>query len=311
VIVPFFVLFAIASMTKPVTATSILILHDEGKLSVDDPASKYLPPLKEARLGGHPPQHEVTIRDLLTHTSGVAGIPKVHGPLRDAVEQAAGKPFQFEPGSRGQYGPGMTYCGRIIEGVSGKPYEEFLRERIFQPLKMADTTFHPTPDQAQRLAKLYKLSGDKGSIEPATHWIADASPRRAVDPSASLFSTAADLARFHQAILNGGRLEGVRILSEVSARLMTRNHTGEMAAGFFPGLGWGLGWCVVREPQGAARMLSPGSFGHGGVFGTQGRIDPKRELVLIQMCQRLGFGNADGTELRAAFQELAVKAALD
>jgi len=304
-------IFAIASMTKPVTATAVMILQDEGKLSIDDPVSKHLPRFKDVALPSGPPSRGLTIRDLMTHTSGVGGSQRNQGSLKETVDLIAQQPLKFEPGSRWQYSPGLTVCGRVIEVVSGQPYDEFLEERIFEPLGMVDTTFHPTPDKQGRLARLYKPGKDKGSIEPTSHWLSELSHGRTPNPSGGLFSTASDMARFYQMILNGGQLEGRRIVSTEAVRQMTRVHTGDLTTGFTPGNGWGLGWCIVRRPQGVTKMLSPGTYGHGGAFGTQGWVDPTRQMIFVLMIQRTGFGNSDGSAIRAAFQELAVKAVRD
>ncbi|MHC4401118.1 MAG: serine hydrolase domain-containing protein [Planctomycetota bacterium] len=301
-------LFAIASMTKPITATAVMILQDEGKLSVDDPVSKHIPRFRKAALESGPPAREITIRDLMTHTSGVGSSQRAERSLKETVDLIAKEPLKFEPGSRWQYGPGLNVCGRIIEVASGRPYDAFLEERVFRPLGMVDTTFHPTPAQRERLARIVKPGKDGKSIEPASHWLVDDAGQRAPNPSGGLFSTAADMARFYQMILGGGRLDGQRIVSQEAVEQMTRLQTGDLVTGFTPGNGWGLGWCVVRQPEGVTKMLSPGTFGHGGAFGTQGWVDPKRRMIFVLMIQRTGFGNSDGSDIRGAFQQIAVEA---
>jgi CubicO group peptidase (beta-lactamase class C family) len=301
-------LFAIASMTKPITATAVMILQDEGKLSVEEPVSKYLPEFKSASLKSGPPSREITIRDLLTHTSGVGGGQRTEQTLKATAEMIAHQPLRFEPGSKWQYSPGLNVCGRIIEVVSKKPYDAFLAERIFRPLGMVDTTFQPTPEQRERLARLYRPGPKAKSLELASHWLVDDAGQRAPNPSGGLFSTAADMARFYLMVLDGGELDGRRIVSKAAAGQMTRLQTDDLTTGFTPGNGWGLGWCIVRQPQGVTAMLSPGTFGHGGAFGTQGWVDPRRRMIFVLMIQRTGFGNSDGSEIRRAFQELAVQA---
>jgi len=304
-------IFAIASMTKPITATAVMILQDSGKLSVDDPVSKYIPQFREVSIDGKRASREITIRDLMTHTSGVGGSQRNQGSLQRTVELIAEQPFQFQPGSKWKYSPGLTVCGRVVEVASGQPFDRFLDERIFRPLKMVDTTFCPTPLQRDRLAQLYKPSADKKSIQATAHWISELSEDRTPNPSGGLFSTASDMARFYQMILNGGQLDGERIVSEAAVRQMTNVQTGDLITGFTPGNGWGLGWCIVREPQGVTRMLSPGTFGHGGAFGTQGWVDPVREMIFVLMIQRTGFGNGDASDIRGKFQEIAVQAIRD
>jgi CubicO group peptidase (beta-lactamase class C family) len=305
-------LFAIASMTKPITATAVMILRDEGKLSLDDPVSKHLPAFREVTLrDGGRPQQEMTIRHLLTHTSGLGGSQQNQGTLAETVELLARRPLDFEPGSKWQYSPGLSVCGRIVEVVSRQPFEDFLAERIFRPLGMGDTSFHPTTGQQERIARLYQPTKDKQSIEATTHWLSDLSEDRTPNPSGGLFSTAEDMARFYQMILGGGQYAGRRILSKAAVEEMTRVQTGELTTGFTPGNGWGLGWCVVREPQGVTQMLSPGSHGHGGAFGTQGWIDPSRQMIFVLLIQRTNFGNSDASDLRAALQQAAVDAIQD
>jgi CubicO group peptidase (beta-lactamase class C family) len=301
-------IFAIASMTKPITATAVMILRDEGKLSIDDKVSKYIPRFKNASLKDAPPSRQLTIHDLITHTSGVGGSQQNQESLKKTVALIAEQPLLFEPGSRWKYSPGITVCGRIVEVVSGRPFDEFLDERIFKPLDMVDTTFFPTAEQQKRLARLYKPGKQPGTIEPAQHWLNRLSAERTPNPSGGLFSTARDMARFYQMILGGGELNGRRIVSQESVRRMTTLQTGELTTGFTPGNGWGLGWCIIRHPQGVTRMLSPGTFGHGGAFGTQGWVDPRREMIFVLMIQRTGFGNGDASRIREAFQELAVRA---
>ncbi|GIW81559.1 MAG: serine hydrolase [Gemmatales bacterium] len=301
-------IFAIASMTKPITATALMILVDEKKVALDDPVAKYIPAFGNVKLrNGQKPKQTMTIRHLMTHTSGLAGSQRNEGSLENTVVELAKRPLLFEPGTRWQYSPGLTVCGRIIEIVAKQPYEQFLEERIFQPLKMKDTTFFPTKEQQKRVVSLYRPGKEK-SLQATTHWISELSDKRTPNPSAGLFSTAADLANFYQMVLHDGEWNGKRILSKEAVSQMTRVQTGELQTGFTPGNGWGLGWCVVRKPEGVTGMLSPGTFGHGGAFGTQGWVDPRKKAIYVLLIQRTGFGNSDASAIRAAFQELAAKA---
>ena len=303
-------LFGIASMTKPITATALLILVDEGKLSIDDPVEKYIPAFAHAKLTSGEPVRGLTIRHLLTHTSGLVGDQHCPESLAATAEMLAARPFGFQPGEKWEYSPGLNVVGRIIEIVSGQPHEEFVTERILQPLGMSDTTFHPTSEHRKRLTVIYALRQDKEehALVPAHRWISDGSPEVVPSPSGGLFSTAGDMFRFYQMILDGGVWEGRRIASAEAVAAMTHIQTGDLETGFTPGNGWGLGWCVVREPQDVTGMLSPGTFGHGGAFGTQGWVDPQRRMIFVLMIQRTGFGNSDGADIRRIFQELAVKA---
>lgn len=299
-------LFAIASMTKPITGTAVMILKDQGKLSLDDPVSKYIPEFKSASLKTGLPKRPITIRDLVTHTSGLVGSQQNTGTLKQTAVNLAKRPLGFEPGSKWQYSPGMSVAGRIVEVVAGEPFDVFLQKHIFDPLNMKDTTFHPTPAQQKRLAKIYRPGKDGKSIVATTSWIAKVDRKRSPNPSGGLFSTASDLAKFYRMILNGGELNGMRILSAAAVKEMTTIHTGDLKTGFTPGNGWGVGWCIVRKPQGVTAMLSPGTCGHGGAFGTQGWIDRKKNRIYVLMIQRTGFGNGDASDIRATFQRFAV-----
>lgn len=304
--------FAIASMTKPITAASVMILLDEGKLQLDDPISKYIPAFKDTKLaGGTAPKREITIRDCLRHTNGLVSDQRNTGTLAETVEKLAQTELAFEPGSKWQYGPGLSVAGRVVEIVSGKPFDQFLAERIFTPLEMTQTSFHPTEEQLKRLALLYQPTADKKDIERGNYWLYEVTADTSPNPSGGLYSTAGDLVRFYQMVLNGGDLNGKRILSADAVKQMTSLQTDDLATGFTPGNGWGLGFCLVREPQGATDALSPGSYGHGGAFGTQGWIDPTQEMIFVLLIARQNFGNGDGSDLRAELQRLAVGAIRD
>jgi CubicO group peptidase (beta-lactamase class C family) len=298
-------LFAIASMTKPITGTAVMILKDQGKLSLDDPVSKYIPEFKSASLKSGLAKRQITIRDLVTHTSGLVGSQQNTGSLKQTAINLAKRPLGFEPGAKWQYSPGMSVAGRIVEVVSGEPFDQFLQKHIFDPLNMKDTTFHPAAAQQKRLARIYRPSRDKKSLVAIDIWIAKVDPKRSPNPSGGLFSTASDLAKFYQMILNGGDLKGKRILSAAAVKEMTTIQSGDLKTGFTPGNGWGVGWCIVRKPQGVTAMLSPGTCGHGGAFGTQGWIDRKNNRIYVLMIQRSGFGNGDASDIRATFQRLA------
>ena len=318
-------LFRIASMTKPITATGIMILVDEGKLAVTDPVEKHLPEFKgqmlvaergKDRLVLRKPARPITLRDLLTHTSGLPFYPrgladvysKRNRSLAEAIAAVSQSPLDFEPGSRWSYcNSGIDTLGRVIEVVAGQSYEEFLKKRIFDPLSMKDTTFRPTREQLKRLAGLYGSKGGKLVPTPNALLGPPAHSRHPI-PAGGLYSTGADLARFYRMMLSGGELEGTRILSKEGARTMTGVQTGELKCGFTPGVGFGYGFGVVRKPEGVTRMLSPGSFGHGGAFGTQSWADPKRDLFVILLIQRVGLKNGDASEMRSVVQQLAVDA---
>ncbi len=317
-------LFWIASMTKPITSTCIMMLQDEGKLSVDDPVEKYLPEFQKQwliesatkdRVTLKRPDRKITIRDLLTHTSGLADVSarRPDASLAEIVMGYSQQPLLFAPGSKWQYcNPGINTLGRIVEVVSGKTYPEFLEQRLFRPLEMSDTTLYPTSRQAKRLAKSYGPGpSGKGLAETNLYFMGggDLTARtRTPMPAGGLFSTAHDLAKFYQMILNGGITGGKRYLSEAAVQQMTSVQTSELKTGFTDGNGWGLGWCIVRQPTGVTASLSPGTFGHGGAYGTQGWIDPQRGMIFVLLIQRAKLPNSDGSDLRRVFQEAAVAA---
>ena len=308
-------IFWIASMSKPILATLILMLQEEGLLSVDDPVEKYLPQFKELKtVDGKPAQ--VTIRHLLTHTSGMGEITGDQArncrTLAEVIPLYLAKPVSFTPGSKWVYcQSGINTAGRIAEVITGEPLENLMKRRLFDPLGMKDTTFYLTQEQLPRLARSYWRT-DRGELEPAAIGFLNGKSPTNLDrfpaPNGGLFSTAADYARFCRMILRGGELDGRRYLKPETVKLMTTIQTGSLKTGFTPGNGWGLGWCVVREPQGITVMLSPGTFGHGGVYGTQAWIDPGKKRVYILLVQRANFPNSDASEVRRGFQEAASKA---
>jgi CubicO group peptidase (beta-lactamase class C family) len=316
-------LFRIASMTKPITAIGIMMLAEEGKLAIDDPVERHLPEFRGQRMVAErseetftltKPARPITLRDLLTHTSGLPGKPppglaelysQRDRTLAEAVIAFSQQPLEFEPGTRWAYcSPGIDTLGRIIEVVSGKSYEAFLQDRLFDPLGMTDTTFFPTPEQLRRAAVVYNRK--EGRLVPAAAF-RDGIPKdaRYPLPAGGLFSTAPDLARLYQMMLSGGTLGGRRYLSEPTVAEMTRVHTGDLKAGFSEGIGFGLGWSVVRQPLGVTAMLSPDSYGHGGGYGTQCWIDPHRGMFTILLTQRPDLNPRDEAALRQELPRLA------
>lgn len=302
-------IFWIASMTKPITATAVMMMQEEGKLSVDDPVSKYL-----AEFTGD--KAAITIKQCLTHTSGLSELKpeevKNITTLAELMPPVVAKPLVFPPGSKWQYcQTGINTAARVVEVVSGKAFPEFLQERLFDPLGMKDTTFYPDDARIARIANSYHRTGD-GKLEKAEitflggRSIAD--KERYPLANGGLFSTALDYAKFAQMILNGGESGGKRYLNVESVKQMTTVQSGSLAAGFVPGSAWGLGWSIVREPQGVTAALSPGTFGHGGLFGTQAWIDPVKRRIYLQLIQRANFmnqGGADGSDIRREFQNAA------
>jgi CubicO group peptidase (beta-lactamase class C family) len=222
----------------------------------------------------------------------------------------AREPLSFEPGSKWSYSnPGINTLGRLVEVASGTSFAEFIQQRLFNPLGMKDTTFWPSPEQFERIAKSYKLNKETRQLEETAVYFTDGKledRQRTPYPAGGLYSTAGDVARVYQMMLSGGQYNGSRILKSESVRMMTTTQSGDIKTGFVEGMSWGLGFQVVREPAGVTGALSKGSFGHGGAYATQSWADPITGKVYILMIQRSGMPNGDGSAIREAFQNAAV-----
>lgn len=319
--------FRIASMTKPITALALMMLVEDGKIaSVDDPVEKYLPEFRgqmlvksrsaEAVTLVKPPR-PITLKDLLTHTSGLPGDP---GPgladryakrtltLAETTFALSQRPLEFVPGGKWSYcNPGIDTAGRVVEAVSGQEYETFLQARLFRPLGMSDTTTAPPPALLARLAPVY--DSKDGKLTPAPRGFLDAvsAPRHPI-PMGGLVSTGPDLAKLYQCLLRKGELNGVRVIKAETLTEMTRTQTGDLKCGFTDGMSFGLGFAVVKDPQGVTANLSRGTFGHGGAFGTQSWADPTQDVFVILLIARSGIPNGDGSVYRKTFQDLALEA---
>ena len=300
-------LFWIASQSKAMTAAALMMLVDEGKVKVDDPVEKYLPEFKGQWVTAEQdtehillkrPAHPITVKNVLSHTSGLPFSSPLEEPTLDLLPLAARvrsyamMALEFEPDSKYSYSnAGINTAGRIIEVVSGMPYEQFMEQRLFHPLGMKDTTFWPTPGQVRRLAKSYKANAAKTGLEETTitqlrYPLTDRT--RQPMPAGGLFSTASDVARFCQMVLNGGTLNGKRYLSAEAVKQMTSRQTPEALP-----TSYGFGWSVGN-----------GEFGHGGAYATNMTIDPQHRLVFIWMVQHAGFPD-DGAKSRDAFMQAA------
>jgi len=315
-------LFWIASMTKPVTGTAILMLQDEGKLNAADPVAKYLPEFAGLKTPSGKPAN-LTITQILTHTSGLG---EASGPaaqkartLADLVPLWLAAPMQYEPGEKWRYTQsGINAAARVVEVVSGMTFDTFLQKRLFDPLGMKHTTFYLTSEQRSRLATAYAKNKESGLLE-AVPPRPEFGPRdRPPQGNGGLYSTAPDYARFCQMLLNGGTLEGRQYLSAAAMKFLTTPQTGELPTGFFQNdtfghhganYGWGIATCILREPhEGVAAILSPGTFGHGGACGTQAWIDPLKGVAYVLMVQRSNFPNSDASDVRREFQQAAASA---
>ena len=311
-------LFWIASMTKPVTGAAILMLQDEGKLTVADPVAKYLPEFANLKTPSGKPAN-LTLTQILTHTSGLG---EATGPaaqqaktLADLVPLWLAAPMQYEPGEKWKYTQsGINAAARIVEVVSGMTFDAFVQKRLFDPLGMKDTTFYPTDEQRARLATAYAKNKDTGALESVPPR-AEFGPRdRPPQGNGGLYSTAPDYARFCQMLLNGGTLDGRRYLSAAAMKFLTTPQTGDLPTGFFQtdtygnrgtNYGWGIATCILRAPhEGVAAMLSPGTYGHGGAWGTQAWIDPVKGVAYVLMVQRSNFPNSDASDVRRTSSRL-------
>jgi CubicO group peptidase (beta-lactamase class C family) len=300
--------FRMASSTKPVTGVAILLLVEEGKVRLADPVSKFIPEFKEARVAVQrdgkvelvPPARPVTIRDLLTHTSGLVsgGVgsrtakaetlrPGGDDTLATYSARVARVPLDFQPGSKWSYSglAGIDALARVVEVASGKSYDVFLKERVFGPLGMTDTFFsHDADAGVERLASIHRPGEQRVQKIPSFLKL----PRGYHCGAGGLISTAEDYFRFAQMLANGGEFNGKRLLSPRSVGLMSTNHVGEMFGGQLgrpQGMGFGLTVEVVTDAARAGTYRSAGSFGWDGAFGTHFWIDPQAELVGVLLMQ--------------------------
>lgn len=314
-------MFNIMSMTKPVTATAILMLQDEGKLNVTDPVAKYLPEFAGLKSPSGKPAN-LTIAQILTHTSGLG---EASGPaaqqaktLADLVPLWLAAPMKYEPGAKWQYTQsGINAAARIVEVVSGQTFPTFLSLRLFGPLGLKHTTHTPTKDEIPLIATPYTKNKTTGQLD-AVAINPPAPGTRPPTGNAGLYSTARDYARFCQMLLNGGTLDGRRYLSVAAMKFLSTPQTGDLPTGFFQNdtygqygknYGWGIATCILKTPHpGLAAMLSPGTYGHGGAWGTQAWIDPVKGVAYVLMVQRTNFPNSDASEVRKSFQQAAADA---
>lgn len=317
-------LFWIASMSKPMTAAALMMLVDEGKVNVDDPVEKYLPEFRGQMVAVEQdadhvllknPVHPITVKNILSHTSGLPFMSRVEHhidqlPLRQAVMSYALSPLTFQPDSKWSYAnAGLNTAGRIIEVVSGMPYERFMQQRLFDPLGMKDTTFWPTREQLSRLAKSYHPDASHQlteiEIDQLTYPLD--SHTRYPCPAGGLFSSARDVAAFGQMILNGGTFHGKRLLSEASVRQMTSTQTGDLLNHGKGESGYGFGFSTTRRGQGPGPAPA-GACGHGGAYATDLWIDPDHQLVMVYMVQHAGYGTSEGGRIVPTFHQVATQA---
>jgi len=304
-------MFWIASQSKPITTAALMMLVDEGKVNVDDPVEKYLPEFRGQMVLAEKdtehvllrrPMHPITVANVLSHTSGLPFKSALEEPTLDLfplaarVRSYAMTPLEYEPDSKYQYSnAGINTAARILEVVSGMPYEDFLDKRLFQPLGMKDTTFWPSEEQVARIAKSYKPgAGNQGLeetiIDQIYYPLTDRTQRFPM-PAGGLFATANDIARFYQMLLGGGQLDGKRYLSEAAVKELTSRQTPpEVNASY--GFGFGVG---------------DNSFGHGGAYSTNSEADTKRGLIFVWLVQHAGFPG-EGGKSQGVFKQAAIDA---
>ena len=335
-------IFRICSMTKAITTLAAMMLYEDGRFLLDDPVSNYIPEFKNPKVlvkpaSGKPytipATKEITIRNLMTHTSGLTypwnsdlgqmykdanvahGLLQYDGTIGDNVKHLAGLPLLFNPGERFEYSLGVDVLGYLVEVISGKPLDEFLRSRIFEPLGMADTYFYPPENKLNRLATAYTWYPDKGLARfpdaPITEgtfsYSADypsRGPKKLFSGGAGLCSTAMDYARFCQLMLDGGKAGSTRLVSRKTVELMTHDQLGKIG----PEQGFGLGFGIdgVKAPLG--ELGSPGEYNWGGFFYTAFVIDPKEQMITVFMAQ---LHPADDLTLDRLFHVLAEQAITD
>ena len=285
-------LFWIASMSKSITAAAFMMLVDEGRIKLDDPVEKYIPEFKKlmvAKTNGTfaAPSHPIKIREILSHTSGMGFLNAKDkqvidsAPLTESIQHDLLEPLLFDPGTGYKYSnEGIDTAGRIIEIVSGMPYEKFLQDRLFTPLGMTDTTFFPSPAQMQRLAKSYKGNKNTNSLDETSvsylKYPLDG-PGRYPAPGGGLFSTAHDVARFCQMLANSGTFEGKTYLSKEAVHEMTIKQTG----------------ALVKNTYGLGFSANDGSsFGHGGAYKTDMVVDHGQiRVFLVQQAGNWASGD--------------------
>ena len=331
-------MFRIASMTKPITSVALMMLWEEGAFQLRDPVSKFIPDFADQQVSttadasGNsgtliPVQRPATVRDMLTHTAGMPNSYRGNtsyytsqatvmpdDTLESYIGRLAKMPLNYQPGEEWQYSAATDVVGRLVEVISGQTLAEFMDERIFAPLGMTDTHFYLDDDKGGRLMAQYQPGPENNQIvlqDPGNNnsrWI-DNENKRVFRGAGGLVSTPHDYLRFQQAMLNGGELDGVRLLSPNTLDLMMENHTGDLDLWLpGPGMGFGLGWAVVEDRGEAASPMAEGSVYWGGAYCTISWIDRENELIGILMTQVRPYGHIN---IRQDFQVLASQAIVE
>jgi CubicO group peptidase (beta-lactamase class C family) len=336
-------IFRIASMTKPIASVALMMLYEEGHFLLSDPISKFLPEFGNMKIAQPttpsagsespyklvPATKPITFKHVLTHTAGFPnnyrGITRedfaknyprknTSETIADVVKRLATMPLNFNPGEAWEYGPATDVVGRLVEVISGMTLDEYLRRKIFEPLKMSDTHFYVPASKLGRFAANYQPDSANGNkiklVEaPTAESRYVKPPHNYFSGAGGLASTAADYVRFHQMMLNGGELDGVRILGRKTVELMTTNHIGDLPIWLTgPGFGFGLGYSIVKDIGVTGQAGSAGAYGWGGAFCTYFQVDPKEELIGIVMTQVRPY---DHLNIRQEFMALANQSIVD
>ncbi len=333
-------IFRIASQTKAIVSVGIMMLQEEGKLLISDPIGKFIPeflkttvavPNEEGSYEIVDAKRLITIRDLLTHTAGIGygnGVAKdlwkeaeIQGwyfahreePILETVKKMASLPFDAQPGEKFVYGYNTDILGALIEVVSGVPLDQFLQEKILDPLGMEDTHFYLPKEKADRLAVVYSTTDEGLKRTPDVSAMVGQGayvegPRTSFSGGAGYLSTAQDYAKFLQMMLNGGKLNGVRIISPKTVELMTVSHLKEMPGNWRQGSGFGLGFSVVEDLGARGVLGSKGEYGWGGAYHSSYWVDPQEELVVVYFTQVIPASKLDDhNKLRALIYQAIVE----
>ena len=331
-------IFRIYSMTKPVTGVAMLMLYEEGKWRLDDPVSRFIPEFAKLKVwvgenaDGTPKvedaRRSMTMRELMTHSAGLAyGLVGSHAvdklyvkadllnprqPLQALVDGIAALPLVAQPGTRWSYSAAVDVQGYLVEKLSGQPFAEFLRTRLFEPLKMTDTAFYVPKDKLSRLALVHGEDA-AGKLTPPDDSRGDPTEVPvAAFGGHGLFSTAADYARFCEMLLGGGELGGARILAPRTVAMWRTNHLqAEPLKTVRAGTGWGLGPQVVMDAAAAGEPYSDGSVNWWGIGGTWFWIDPEKDFAFIGMIQQAGRSLLGVTQIHGFSRNLVYQTILD
>ena len=327
-------IFRIYSMSKPITGVAMMMLYEEGKWRLNDPVTKFIPEFEGLQVhAGDGPDGEpiledanrsMTMRELMTHSSGLAyglgngnAVDRMYREtrvldssksLQSMIDTLATLPLLYQPGERWFYSISVDVQGYLVEKLSGQPFDQFLQERIFDPLGMIDTAFYVPEEKLDRLALIHG-EDENGALAPPQQGGSPTTPPAGPSGGGGLYGTAMDYLRFSQMVLNEGELDGVRLLSPRSIQMMRTNHLQEQALSTMgPGSGFGLDFGVVMDPAAAGEPYSKGSFRWGGAAGTWFWIDPVEDFVFVGMIQHRGRAVGD---VQGQSRNLAYAAILD